>query len=86
MLETWSTCTWRNHMYMYVFRCPVTTVDQDLGERPKNNEPLDTLNTYRRYEHVYGKRDSRYVGPLFGANFAVLTPGKIKTGDTIYIA
>lgn len=74
-------------LYITIIRCPVTTIDQDLGEAPKSNEPLDTLNTYRRYEQVYSERDSRYsTGPLFGANYAVVRPGVIKAGDTVYTA
>lgn len=75
------------HVCYTYCRCGVTTIDQELGEPAKSNEPLDTLNTYRRYEQVYGERDHRYTtGPLFGSNFSVLVPGKIKLGDSIYVA
>ncbi len=70
---------------MSVFRCAITTVDQERGEPPKNNEPLKTLNTYRRYEQVYGEPNQKYTtGPLFGANYSVVNPGIIKLGDTVY--
>ena len=65
----------------------MTTIDQDQGKPPKSNEPLDTLNTYRRYEQIYNEYSKRYTtGPLFGSNFAIVKPGPIKLGDTVYTA
>ena len=70
---------------IYAFRCKTTTVNQELGEVSGSNEPLKTLNTYRTYEQVYGKYDKNYTsGPLFGSNFAVVNPGPIRIGDTVF--
>jgi uncharacterized protein len=52
-------------------RCAVTLVDQGSGAKV-GPEPLRTLATYRR---------AREGGVAFGANFAVLRPGKLSVGD-----
>ena len=65
----------------------MTTVDQELGVKSSDGEPLKTLRTYRNYEQVYGVRNSRYTGggPLFGADYGIIAPGNIKVGDRVYI-
>jgi uncharacterized protein YcbX len=54
-------------------RCVMTTIDQDSAV--KGNEPLATLNTYR-------KRNNKV---LFGQNVLPLDEGVIRVGDTIHI-
>lgn len=68
-------------------RCVVTTVDQELGVKSSDGEPLKTLRKYRSYEQVYGVENSRYAGggPLFGADYGIIAPGSIKVGDRVYI-
>lgn len=56
-------------------RCSVPTVDQSTGEVSADQEPLRTLNTYRR----------QAKGVMFGMNLVVETPGKIMVGDTVEI-
>ena len=48
---------------------------------------MKTLRTYRNYDQVYGKENSRYSGggPLFGADYGVIRPGSIKVGDRVYV-
>ena len=55
-------------------RCPVTTVDQDEGER-RGTEPLTSLSTYKRW----GKTSE----VLFGENVLPLSNGLIRVGDDI---
>lgn len=56
-------------------RCPVTTTDQDTGER--GHEPLKTLATYRR------NPDRDKGGVVFGRNFNHLSTGTIRVGDEV---
>ncbi|RNA29199.1 mitochondrial amidoxime-reducing component 1 [Brachionus plicatilis] len=59
-------------------RCLLTTVDQNKGERDKNQEPLKTLREFRLNKEVYG------TSPMFGINMGIDNPGKmIKVGDKI---
>ncbi len=53
-------------------RCPVTTIDQETGER-MGKEPLKTLASFRR-----GKK-----GVIFSENLNVLETGTIRIGDII---
>jgi len=55
-------------------RCPVTTVDQELGERT-GNEPLTALSRYKRWD--------RTGEVLFGENVLPLEEGWIEVGDEI---
>ncbi|QBI54339.1 MOSC domain protein [Streptomonospora litoralis] len=56
-------------------RCAVTTVDQDTGAKA-GPEPLTTLARYRRAPRG---------GVAFGAEFAVVRPGKISVGDEVAV-
>jgi uncharacterized protein len=55
-------------------RCPVTTVDQDVGEK-RGTEPLTSLNDYKRWDKT-GE-------VLFGENILPLGSGLIRVGDDI---
>ncbi len=55
-------------------RCPVTTVDQEAGEK-RGNEPLTTLSRYKRWESTKEL--------LFGENILTLKGGPIRVGDEI---
>lgn len=65
----------------------MTTIDQESGIKSSDGEPMKTLRTYRNYDQVYGKENSRYSGggPLFGADYGVIRPGSIKVGDRVYV-
>ncbi len=52
-------------------RCIITTTNQDTGERNINQEPLKTLQTFRK-----GKE-----GIMFGENMIPQQTGTIKVGD-----
>jgi MOSC domain-containing protein len=55
-------------------RCPVTTVDQEEGER-RGTEPLAALSTYKRW--------SRTRELIFGENVLPLSSGVVDVGDDI---
>ena len=55
-------------------RCPVTTVDQEKGER-RGTEPLSALSTYKRW--------SRTGELIFGENALPLNSGVVRVGDDI---
>jgi uncharacterized protein len=55
-------------------RCPVTTVDQDEGEK-RGNEPLTSLSRYKKWE--------RTEEVIFGENMLPLCSGLIRVGDSI---
>lgn len=55
-------------------RCPVTTVDQDEGER-RGTEPLTALSTYKRW--------SQTRELIFGENVLPLNSGLVRVGDKI---
>jgi len=55
-------------------RCPVTTVDQDEGEK-RGTEPLTSLSSYKRWDRT---REA-----IFGENILPLRSGLIKVGDDI---
>ena len=55
-------------------RCPVTTVDQDGGEK-RDNEPLTSLSRYKKWE--------RTDEVIFGENLLPLGSGLIEVGDPI---
>ena len=55
-------------------RCPVTTVDQEAGEK-RGNEPLTALSKYKRWNAT------REL--LFGENALPLSGGSMKVGDEI---
>ncbi len=52
-------------------RCVITTIDQDTAQR--SNEPLKTLNTFRRKNN----------NVLFGQNLLLEKGGMVKVGDHI---
>ncbi|NUU19935.1 MAG: MOSC domain-containing protein [Streptomycetaceae bacterium] len=56
-------------------RCVVTTVDQVRGVK-SGPEPLRTLAAYRRGPDG---------GVVFGAQYSVLTPGKLTVGDQVVV-
>jgi uncharacterized protein len=55
-------------------RCPVTTVDQEEGEK-RGTEPLTTLTKYKRWDKT------REL--IFGENMLPLESGLIRVGDEI---
>ena len=55
-------------------RCPVTTIDQEKGER-RGTEPLTSLSTYKRW--------SKTRELIFGENVLPLSSGLIRVGDDI---
>jgi uncharacterized protein len=55
-------------------RCPVTTVDQDVGEK-RGNEPLTSLGRYKKWD--------RTNEVIFGENLLPIHSGLIKVGDSI---
>ncbi len=55
-------------------RCPVTTVDQDEGEK-KGNEPLSSLSRYKKWD--------RTDEVIFGENILPVNGGLIRVGDSI---
>jgi uncharacterized protein YcbX len=55
-------------------RCPVTTVDQEKGER-RGMEPLSALSTYKRW--------SKTRELIFGENALPLNSGVVRVGDEI---
>lgn len=57
-------------------RCPITTVDQETGEK-KGNEPLGILSKYKRWK-LTGQT-------ILGENAIPLSNGRIKIGDEITI-
>jgi hypothetical protein len=56
-------------------RCVITTIDQTTGHKPESEEPLATLNTYRKRE---GK-------VLFAQNAIHHAPGVLTIGDAVKI-
>ena len=55
-------------------RCPVTTVDQQSGEK-RGNEPLTALSTYKRWQKT------REI--IFGENVLPIQAGTVSIGDDI---
>jgi uncharacterized protein YcbX len=58
-------------------RCVLVTIDQTIGVKDKDEQPLKTLKKYRLID-PYGDK------PCFGINHTLDKPGKIKVGDPIY--
>jgi len=56
-------------------RCPVTTVDQEAGEK-RGTEPLTSLGPYKRWDKT-GE-------VIFGENILPLESGLIRVGDEIF--
>lgn len=56
-------------------RCAITTIDQASGEKPESEEPLATLNTYRKWN---GK-------VIFAQNAIHHAPGVLAVGDAVKI-
>ena len=61
----------------YCERCAITCTDQETGER--NNEPINTLKSYRHRENGYAG------GVMFGTYMAVEGTASLKVGDTLTI-
>ena len=61
----------------YCERCAITCTDQETGER--NNEPINTLKTYRHRENGYAG------GVMFGTYMGVEGTASLKVGDTLTI-
>jgi uncharacterized protein len=55
-------------------RCPVTTVDQEVGEK-RGTEPLTSLSSYKRW--------NKTGETIFGENILPLRSGLIRVGDEI---
>lgn len=60
-------------------RCVLTTIDPVTGIRDKDEQPLKTLRKFRLFTNI-GK------SPVFGVHLGIRTPGKVKSGDAIYIS
>jgi uncharacterized protein YcbX len=63
--------------------CVLTTVNPDTGILSKEMQPLKKLREYRlapegRLRDLYGN------SPLFGVHLALVRPGRIRVGDTVY--
>ena len=61
----------------YCERCAITCTDQETGER--NNEPINTLKSYRHRENGYAG------GVMFGTYMGVEGTASLKVGDTLTI-
>ena len=61
----------------YCERCAITCTDQETGER--NNEPINTLKTYRHREDGYA------WGVMFGSYMGVEGSAMLSVGDTLTI-
>ena len=61
----------------YCERCAITCTDQETGER--NNEPINTLKTYRHREDGYAG------GVMFGSYMGVEGSAMLSVGDTLTI-
>lgn len=57
-------------------RCSMTTIEQETAQKHKAQEPLRTLQTYRRW----GKE-----GVIFGMNIAAENTGDLRIGDELSI-
>lgn len=61
----------------YCERCSITCTDQETGQR--NNEPIDTLKSYRHRENGYAG------GVMFGAYMGVEGTASLRVGDILTI-
>jgi len=68
------------HVVKPCSRCKMTTTDQDSGFR--GEEPLTTLSTYRRKEHVKAPCGDK-VDVFFGQNICHEGPGSVAVGDRV---
>lgn len=60
-------------------RCMLTTIDPITGVRDKGEQPLKTLKTFRVFKNIGSS-------PVFGVHLGIRSPGKVRTGDPIYIS
>lgn len=60
-------------------RCVFTTIDPVTGVRDKGEQPLKTLKTFRVFQNIG-------ASPVFGIHLGIRTPGKVRSGDAIYIS
>lgn len=63
------------HRIKHCTRCLLTTVDPDTGEKDKQQEPLETLKSFRLKQDLYG------VKPILGINFVYEGEEKSQRGD-----
>lgn len=56
-------------------RCEFTTIDPESAERHPRNEPVATLEAYRRVD----------TGIYFGMNLMPLSEGRLRVGDTVTV-
>lgn len=62
-------------------RCISTLVDPVAGTRDPQQQPLKTLNTFRKFEKIATN------GPVFGIHLALRGyPGSVKMGDEVFVA
>jgi uncharacterized protein YcbX len=61
-------------------RCMLTTIDPTTGERSKDEQPIKTLRKFRLFPQISS------TSPVFGIHLGLRTPGKVKTGDAVYIS
>lgn len=81
--SAWAEDTWRRlrvgpltlRIVKPCSRCAIPTFDPLTGERPDNNEPLQTLAGFRRAEG----------GIMFGQNAIPDAPGRLRVGDTVEV-
>ncbi|KAL3099186.1 hypothetical protein niasHS_000794 [Heterodera schachtii] len=64
-------------------RCVMTTIDPDSGRKNEKMEPIKEL---RKYRLAPGKLYEVFKeSPIFGVNMAIVKPGRIQVGDTVWI-
>lgn len=59
-------------------RCIFTTIDPETGVKDPLEEPLKTLQTYRKFPGLGSS-------PVMGVHLGVISAGNVKVGDTVYI-
>lgn len=59
-------------------RCVFTNVDPESGVKRSDNEPLNTLKSYRK---IPGLGDA----PAMGIHLGVITSGNVKIGDEVFV-
>lgn len=59
-------------------RCIFTNINPVNGERNPDMEPLKTLKTFRKFDHMS-------PSPVFGIHLGVRKIGKVRKGDQVYV-
>lgn len=59
-------------------RCIFTNINPVNGERNPDMEPLKTLKTFRKFDHMS-------PSPIFGIHLGVRKIGKVRKGDQVYV-